>query len=92
MADQTRLSALIRGSVQGVGFRWGVLSLAEDLGLYGYVTNRTDGTVEVVAEGPSGTIAELEKYLHSGPPSAVVEAVEVEHGAPTGEFRRFEAK
>jgi acylphosphatase len=92
MSDQTRLSAVIRGSVQGVGFRWSVLNVAQDLGLYGYVTNRPDGTVEVVAEGPPGTVAELEKYLHSGPRSAVVEAVEADHGAPTGEFRRFEAK
>jgi|tagenome__1003787_1003787.scaffolds.fasta_scaffold20578963_1 acylphosphatase len=92
MADQTRLSAVIRGEVQGVGFRWGVLSLAEDLGLYGYVTNRSDGTVEVVAEGPASEVGQLEKYLHNGPPSAVVEGVEAEHGEPSGKFRRFEAK
>ena len=92
MAQRSRLSAVIHGSVQGVGFRWGVLTRAEELGLYGYVTNQPDGTVQVVAEGPGEELAALEKFLHNGPPSAVVEAVEADHGPATGEFSRFEAK
>lgn len=42
---------VVTGRVQGVGFRWYVMERAQELGLTGYVLNRRDGTVEVVAEG-----------------------------------------
>ena len=92
MAEQASLSAVIHGSVQGVGFRWGVMNLAAALGLTGYVTNRPDGTVEVVAEGDRDELAELEKFLHSGPRWAEVERVDAEWGSASGRFRRFVTK
>jgi acylphosphatase len=47
-----RLTAVVTGRVQGVGFRYWVRRVAEPLGLHGSATNRADGRVEVVAEGP----------------------------------------
>jgi acylphosphatase len=92
MEDQASLSAVIHGMVQGVGFRWAVLQRAEELGITGYVSNRPDGTVEVVAEGGPAELDELEKFLHSGPRWAEVSQVEVERGRASGRFSRFVTK
>ena len=92
MEDQASLSAVIHGMVQGVGFRWAVLQLAQALGVTGYVSNRPDGTVEVVAEGGPAELDELEKFLHSGPRWAEVSRVEVERGRASGRFSRFVTK
>jgi acylphosphatase len=64
--------------VQGVGFRWYVMTEAEARGLRGYVRNLRDGRVEVVAQGDEPTLTELESALRRGPPHARVTAVEVE--------------
>ncbi len=50
--DTVRLTAWVRGHVQGVGFRWWVRARALELGLHGSATNLVDGRVEVIAEGP----------------------------------------
>jgi acylphosphatase len=50
-AEQVRLTAWMRGRVQGVGMRWWVRSRALELGLHGSVTNLDDGRVSVVAQG-----------------------------------------
>ena len=85
-----RLTARIKGRVQGVGFRWWVQRHAEDLGLVGWVMNASDErSVELVAEGASEQIAELERLLRGGPPGALVEHVETERGPASGEFDRF---
>ncbi|WP_373975585.1 acylphosphatase [Chitinibacter sp. SCUT-21] len=65
----------IAGHVQGVGFRWATCQLAEELQLAGYVRNRTDGRVEVWAEGDSADLAELAHWLETGPEGAHVDAV-----------------
>lgn len=85
-----RLTARISGRVQGVGFRWFVVREAERLGLVGWVMNANDErTVEVVAEGTDDALGELERRLHSGPPGSRIEAVEIDRGPASGEFRRF---
>lgn len=71
-----RLHAVVRGRVQGVGFRWFVREEARKLGLAGCVANRRDGTVEVEAEGPAEAIASLERVLERGPEHAVVDGVD----------------
>jgi acylphosphatase len=58
-SDQARLTAWVRGRVQGVGFRWWVRSRALELGLTGHATNLADGRVQVVAEGPRPACAGL---------------------------------
>ena len=70
---------LVRGRVQGVGFRWFVSHHARELGVTGHARNLPDGTVEVVAhaEDPS-ILGRLEDLLGQGPPGAVVRSVERE--------------
>ncbi len=67
---------LVRGRVQGVGFRWFVVQEGERLGLVGVVRNLRDGSVEVLAEGNMEALAELERALREGPRGAIVRGVE----------------
>jgi len=67
---------LVRGRVQGVGFRWWVWRQATRLGLRGFARNLRDGSVEVIAEGSDSSLADLERLLAQGPPAAQVESVE----------------
>jgi acylphosphatase len=69
---------LIRGRVQGVGFRWFVHREAAELGLRGWVRNTDAGEVEIVAAGDAATIAELRAELHKGSRGSRVDAV-IEH-------------
>ncbi|PYO90143.1 MAG: acylphosphatase [Gemmatimonadetes bacterium] len=66
---------VIRGRVQGVGFRWFVMREAERLKLGGYVQNLPDGSVEVVSEGPETALEALEAHLKRGPSHARVDDV-----------------
>jgi acylphosphatase len=66
---------LIKGRVQGVGFRWFVHREAAPLNLRGWVRNTEDGHVEVVAAGDPKDLAELEKALHQGSRGSRVDAV-----------------
>ena len=61
---------MITGRVQGVGFRWFVLNVAQGLGVRGWVRNREDGAVEVVGLAAAATIDALDARLSSGPPGA----------------------
>ena len=72
----TRLRFLVRGRVQGVGFRWFVWRQAERLQVSGLARNLRDGSVEVIAEGPDAALLELERALQRGPSSAQVERVD----------------
>ncbi len=87
-----RLTGVVTGLVQGVSFRWFTQRRAADMGLVGFVHNRSDGSVEFVAEGPRETLERLLDVTREGPPSAVVENVEARWDVPTGEFRRFEIR
>ncbi|MEN6479525.1 MAG: acylphosphatase [Anaerolineales bacterium] len=87
-----RLVALVHGAVQGVGFRHACEVQARALGLRGYVRNRYDRTVEVVAEGARPQLEQLLSWLNEGPSIAHVSAVEVSWLAANGEFRRFEVR
>jgi acylphosphatase len=67
---------VIHGRVQGVGYRWWARSEALRLGLDGWVRNRLDGSVELLAAGPAGEVARLLEACRLGPPAAEVTAVE----------------
>ena len=82
----------VRGTVQGVGFRPFVFGLATRYGLTGWVRNRWDGSVEVVAEGRRAALEAFEVFLHQGPPSAQVTHVEITYSAATGEFSGFHVR
>ncbi len=72
------LHFLIKGRVQGVGFRWFVHREASELDLRGWVRNTEDGDVEVVAAGDMADLAELRASLRSGPRGSRVDHV-IEH-------------
>ena len=87
-----RLKAVVKGEVQGVGFRWAVQRQAGRLGLTGYAENLPDGSVRVEAEGDPDRLDQLEAFLHQGPQWAEVAAVDSQRQSATGEFHRFEAR
>jgi acylphosphatase len=72
---------MIRGTVQKIGFRVWVEREALALGLKGWVRNRRDGAVEVLAGGPPRALAELIERCWKGPPLSKVESIEVEDAA-----------
>lgn len=76
-AAGSRLVATVRGYVQGVGFRWFVQREAARLRLDGWVANQSDGSVEVVAEGPHELLDQLVLQLWEGPSGAAVREVQV---------------
>lgn len=84
----TRMTAHVRGHVQGVGFRWWTRSRALELGLAGYAKNLSDGRVEVVAEGAEGGVEKLRQLLEEQPSTAgrpgSVEHVQTQYGEPKG--------
>ena len=86
-----RVQARISGRVQGVGFRYYAVHVAQGLGLVGTVRNAVDGGVEAVAEGEEAQLHELLVALHRGPQAAEVTGVATSWDAPTGEFPDFSA-
>jgi len=87
--DLARLEAIVRGRVQGVGFRWFVIDRASYLGLSGWVANEQDGGVRCVVEGPRKDLLTLLEALHEGPVSSIVERVHAEWLPWTGAFGSF---
>lgn len=85
-----RVHLTISGDVQGVGYRAWARKQAREMGLVGWVKNREDGAVEVVAEGEKHKLEILMKECHDGPEVAFVEKVQVEWEKATGEFVGFE--
>ncbi len=73
---RVRLEAVVRGRVQGVGFRVWVVRRAASLHLDGWVANERDGSVRTVAEGSEPAVNEFLKALRDGPPAALVERVD----------------
>jgi acylphosphatase len=76
-----RLEATVRGSVQGVGFRWFVVRHASRLNLTGWTSNQPDGSVRIVAEGETTALDDLIARLSEGPAGASVEGVDA-HRSP----------
>ncbi|HEY5626256.1 MAG TPA: acylphosphatase [Dehalococcoidia bacterium] len=84
------LRAIVRGRVQGVGFRDYAETRARSLGLTGYVRNLADGrSVEVVAEGERHDLERFTDYLRKGPPGAHVTVVETDWREATGAHPGF---
>lgn len=79
-----RLTALVSGTVQGVGYRRYVQRHARDLNLSGSAENLLDGRVEVVAEGSREGLDRLLHWLRRGPPHARVEDVQTQYSEATG--------
>ncbi|MGC1449089.1 MAG: acylphosphatase [Candidatus Sulfotelmatobacter sp.] len=80
---------LVRGRVQGVGFRWFVEREAHILGIAGWVRNKHDGSVEVLAQGTRDQLSGLHGRLREGPRAARVDAVEVSDASPVAGLSLF---
>jgi DNA ligase D-like protein (predicted 3'-phosphoesterase) len=78
------ICAVVRGEVQGVGFRDATLRRARELGVMGWVRNGDDGAVQVHAEGPERAVEKLLAFLESGPPPAQVSGVAIDRVAVEG--------
>jgi acylphosphatase len=83
-ADAVRRRVVVRGDVQGVFFRDSTRKEAESRGVSGSVTNRPDGAVEAVFEGPRDAVDALIAFCREGPSRADVEDVEVTEEEPEG--------
>lgn len=86
------LYAVIRGRVQGVGFRYSTIIKARELNITGYAKNTFDGNVEVVAEGPYTKLKNLLSWLYKGPPMSHVLNVDYKFAAYSGKYRNFDVK
>lgn len=84
-----QVSAVVRGRVQGVFFRASTQREARRLGLTGWVKNRGDGSVEILAEGEEDELRELISWANTGPTSARVERVDVRWRGFVGDFSEF---
>ena len=79
-----RRRLVVRGAVQGVGFRWACTEEADRLGVRGWVRNLPDRSVEIVAEGDVGPVERLVAWARVGPAYARVVGVELRDEAPEG--------
>jgi acylphosphatase len=82
----------VRGTVQGVGFRYYVLQKAQEMRLKGFTQNLPNGEVEVVAEGEKVFLEDMQRALQKGPPKAKVKEVITTWQDAQGKFRTFEIK
>ena len=96
MADgaqpERRLHAVVHGRVQGVGYRVTTFDEARRLGLAGWVRNRYDGSVEVLAEGSEARLRLFLDYLRRGPWGASVTSVVEDWGEAQGAPMPFQVK
>jgi acylphosphatase len=93
MGDELlRLHAIVEGRVQGVGFRYFVQEQAVALNLAGWVRNRWDGTVEVIAEGDKLTLDKFLSALQRGPRASYVSNVRTDWQPGAGEFSSFQIR
>lgn len=91
MAERTAVRLRVHGGVQGVGYRDWALGRARALGLDGFVRNRLDGTVEILAVGAPAAVEALRTACGEGPPAARVTEVEADPAdgiVPTGFTRK----
>src|SRR5262249_16154498 len=80
---------VVRGRVQGVGFRWFVERAAHMLGIAGWVRNNSDGSVEIPAMGTHEQLIGLRSRLRQGPRAARVDAVEESEARPVAGLSTF---
>jgi acylphosphatase len=89
MTEPVRLTAWVRGRVQGVGFRWWTRARAFELGLVGSASNLADGRVEIIVEGARESCDELLALLRSDAAPGRVESVVERFTTPRGDLSGF---
>ncbi len=90
MAKKVRAHVLIAGRVQGVFFRMETKRTADGAGVYGWVRNKRDGTVEALFEGDEGSVSAVVEWCKKGPSLSIVNRVDIKWEAYTGEYGDFE--
>ncbi|RKY98155.1 MAG: acylphosphatase [Candidatus Hydrothermota bacterium] len=83
---------IVHGVVQGVGFRYFVWRRARAYNIHGWVRNRPDGTVEILAQGEEGMLNEFIKEVKIGPPAAHVTRVDIQESSPDFTLNDFEIR
>ena len=86
------LHCIVTGRVQGVWFRGWVREMARDLKIKGWVRNKRDGAVELVAQGDEERLRKLRAMLEAGPPMSRVDSVREQWVELDEEFSRFEVR
>ncbi len=85
----SEIHCVAKGRVQGVGYRYFVERYAEAQGLFGWVRNNNDGSVELVLQGTPDALKEAISALNQGSPLAKVESLSVEWGTPSNQYDEF---
>ena len=88
--ENRRVRLVVEGRVQGVWYRDSARRKASELGLTGWVKNRREGNVEILAEGAMDNITELKNWCYDGPPGAIVTDVKETIEEFKGEFLSFD--
>ena len=83
------MHVIVRGEVQGVGYRYTMRMIARETGVAGWVRTRADGSVEAEVEGTPDQVDEVLAWMAVGPPGSAVESATVTDASPTG-ARGFE--
>lgn len=91
MEGMRRVHVVVRGAVQGVGYRYTMRIEADRAGASGWVRNRRDGTVEAEIEGTAEQVDDVLAWMAEGPPGSRVDGATVTDAAPTG-ARGFEVR
>lgn len=89
LLSMIEIVCIVRGTVQGVRYRAFVEDAATTLGVTGSISNQTDGSVRVVAQGLPDVLKEFVEFLHEGSLRSVVVSVEVEWRQPTATYYDF---
>lgn len=88
MEGKQHYNIIVKGHVQGVGFRWSAARAANYLGIKGFVKNMPDGSVYIEAEGPETDLEEFVQWCRKGPSFGQVDTVITEKGTAVN-FREF---
>lgn len=86
----SELHAIVRGNVQGVGFRYVTHRYASSLGLKGTVQNLPDGTVEIYAQGPKDAIEKLIHHLQNEAFPDEIEDIKLHYDNPKNSYVTFQ--
>ncbi len=89
MPSNKRVHLIIHGRVQGVNFRYFTQQKAEELGIYGWVRNKKDGSVEIIADGSGQIVDEFINWCKVGPQKANVTKVDMEEVSRTTNLTDF---
>jgi len=84
-----RIHLIVKGKVQGVGYRNNAKRRADQLGLRGWIKNLSNGSVEIIAQGSEKKIEEFVAWCQKGPIISTVEEVQIEKQEPDTDFWDF---